>query len=177
VPQGRHAHGLLSRGAQIFDELFPGLLEDFVAEGAPVISAPAELRSNLGGHLLCMTGRYADLSDTYHPSRPHLEAALRTRVQGLPNVNRVDRCQVVGVETTAGTSGSPAFRSATATTTTPWTPCSPTSWSTRPGAVGGPPSGWPGRVRASGGGEAAGHTRTATPDTPPDLTGALAAVD
>ena len=26
VPQGRHAHGLLPRGAQILDELFPGLL-------------------------------------------------------------------------------------------------------------------------------------------------------
>ncbi|MCA1702218.1 MAG: hypothetical protein LC808_02675 [Actinobacteria bacterium] len=101
VPQGRHAHGLLSRGAQIFAELFPGLLEDLVAEGAPVISAPDELRSNLSGHLLCMTGRYTDLTDTYQPSRPHLESALRTRVQGLPNVKLVDGCQVVGLETTA----------------------------------------------------------------------------
>lgn len=27
VPQGRHAHVLLTRGAQILDELFPGLLD------------------------------------------------------------------------------------------------------------------------------------------------------
>jgi 2-polyprenyl-6-methoxyphenol hydroxylase-like FAD-dependent oxidoreductase len=33
VPQGRHAHGLLARGAQILDELFPGLLADLAAAG------------------------------------------------------------------------------------------------------------------------------------------------
>ena len=27
VPQGRHVHALLPRGAQILDELFPGILE------------------------------------------------------------------------------------------------------------------------------------------------------
>jgi 2-polyprenyl-6-methoxyphenol hydroxylase-like FAD-dependent oxidoreductase len=48
-----------------------------------------------------MTGQYTDLTDTYQPSRPHLESALRTRVQGLPNVKLVDRCQVFGLETTA----------------------------------------------------------------------------
>ena len=31
VPQGRHAHGLLPRGAQVLDELFPGLLAELVA--------------------------------------------------------------------------------------------------------------------------------------------------
>jgi 2-polyprenyl-6-methoxyphenol hydroxylase-like FAD-dependent oxidoreductase len=36
VPQGRHVHALLSRGAQILDELFPGLLDELVAAGAPV---------------------------------------------------------------------------------------------------------------------------------------------
>ena len=36
VPQGRHVHVLLARGAQILDELFPGLLNELVAEGAPV---------------------------------------------------------------------------------------------------------------------------------------------
>ena len=99
VSQGRHAHGLLSRGAKIFEELFPGLLEEFVADGAPIISSPAELRSNLGGHLLCMTGEYTELSETFQPSRPHLENVVRTRVMGLPNVKLNDGCQVVGLET------------------------------------------------------------------------------
>src|SRR6266496_2264719 len=52
VPQGRHAHLLVPRGAQILDELFPGLLGELVAEGAPMIGDYAELRFAPGGHLL-----------------------------------------------------------------------------------------------------------------------------
>src|SRR5258705_115951 len=36
VPQGRHVHVLLPRGAQVLDELFSGILQDLVADGAPV---------------------------------------------------------------------------------------------------------------------------------------------
>ena len=36
VPQGRHAHALLSGGARILDELFPGILDELVAAGVPV---------------------------------------------------------------------------------------------------------------------------------------------
>ena len=35
VPQGRHIHALLAGGANIVDELFPGLLNDLVEAGAP----------------------------------------------------------------------------------------------------------------------------------------------
>ena len=49
VPQGRHAHGLLPSGAQILDELFPGLLADLVADGVPVVRAPREFRFLLRG--------------------------------------------------------------------------------------------------------------------------------
>ena len=34
VPQGRHAHGLLARGREVLDRLFPGLSEEMVAQGA-----------------------------------------------------------------------------------------------------------------------------------------------
>ena len=43
VPQGRHAHALLARGAQILDELFPGLLADLAAAGVPVVASPREV--------------------------------------------------------------------------------------------------------------------------------------
>src|SRR5947209_2123533 len=36
VPQGRHVHALLPRGARVLDELFPGLVAELVAAGAPV---------------------------------------------------------------------------------------------------------------------------------------------
>jgi 2-polyprenyl-6-methoxyphenol hydroxylase-like FAD-dependent oxidoreductase len=56
VPQGRHAHLLLPRGAQILDELFPGLLDDLAAGGAPVIRDLGELRFSPGGHRLRLEG-------------------------------------------------------------------------------------------------------------------------
>lgn len=36
VPQGRHPHALLARGAQTLGELFPEILDELVADGAPV---------------------------------------------------------------------------------------------------------------------------------------------
>lgn len=34
VPQGRHAHGLLARGREVLEQLFPGFTEEMVAQGA-----------------------------------------------------------------------------------------------------------------------------------------------
>ncbi len=98
VPQGRHAHGLLPRGAQILDELFPGLLADLVADGVPVPRAPREFRFFLGGHLLCQDGEPGELS--YLQSRPFLEAHVRDRVRALRNVSIQDQCEVAGLVTT-----------------------------------------------------------------------------
>src|SRR2546430_754527 len=99
VPQGRHAHGLLPKGAQILEDLFPGLLEEFVATGVSVVREPHELHFNLSGHLRGQEGRSADLPGTYQPSRPHLEGHIRARVRALPNVKMLDRCQAVALET------------------------------------------------------------------------------
>src|SRR6201986_986663 len=97
VPQGRHAHGLLPRGAQILDELFPGLLADLVADGVPVPRAPREFRFFLGGHLLCQDGEPGELS--YLQSRPFLEANVRDRVRALRNVSIQDQCEAGGLAT------------------------------------------------------------------------------
>jgi 2-polyprenyl-6-methoxyphenol hydroxylase-like FAD-dependent oxidoreductase len=98
VPQGRHAHGLLPRGAQILDELFPGLLAELVADGVPVLRAPREFRFFLGGHLLCQDGEPGE--PTYLQSRPCLEAHVRDRVRALGNVSIRDRCEVADLVTT-----------------------------------------------------------------------------
>src|SRR3954463_10917310 len=37
VPQGRHVHALLASGAQVIDGLFPRLLDELAAAGAPVL--------------------------------------------------------------------------------------------------------------------------------------------
>ena len=98
VPQGRHAHGLLPRGAQILDELFPGLLAGLAADGVPMLHTPREFRLVLGGHLLCQDGEPGE--PTYVPSRPCLEAHVRDRVRALCNVSIRDRCEVAGLVTT-----------------------------------------------------------------------------
>jgi 2-polyprenyl-6-methoxyphenol hydroxylase-like FAD-dependent oxidoreductase len=98
VPQGRHAHALLPRGAQILGELFPGLLAELAADGVPVLRAPREFRFVVGGHLLCQDGEPGEPS--YAPSRPCLEAHVRGRVRALGNVSVRDRCEVAGLVTT-----------------------------------------------------------------------------
>ena len=100
VPQSRHAHLLVPRGAQLLDELFPGLLDDLRAGGAPVIRDLAELQFAPGGHPLRLEGRPAEFI-LCSASRPYLEAHVRARVQALPAIEIVDRCEAVGLSTTA----------------------------------------------------------------------------
>src|SRR5580704_2130636 len=98
VPQGRHAHALLPRGAQALEELFPGILADLTAARVPVLSHPREAWFTVGGHLLCRDGEGGE--PLYQPSRPFLEAQVRLRVRALGNVTVRDRCAVAGLVTT-----------------------------------------------------------------------------
>jgi 2-polyprenyl-6-methoxyphenol hydroxylase-like FAD-dependent oxidoreductase len=100
VPHGRHAHMLVPGGAQVLGELFPGLLDELVAAGAPAIGDLAEVRFAPGGHLLRLQGRPAGPTP-YPASRPFLEAHLRARVRALPTVEVADCCEATGLATTA----------------------------------------------------------------------------
>lgn len=95
VPQSRHVHALLARGAQVLDELFPGLLGDLVASGVPVLNHGAETHVSIGGHLLAIPSSFDP--PIFQPSRPYLERYVRSRVRGLPNVEFIDGCDVVGL--------------------------------------------------------------------------------
>ncbi|MBV9351023.1 MAG: 2-polyprenyl-6-methoxyphenol hydroxylase-like oxidoreductase, partial [Mycobacterium sp.] len=91
VPQGRHVHVLLARGAQILDELFPGFLKELVADGAPVWDDGelSELRLSFGGHEILRSGKIARKPEAlavYMPSRPFLECHVRRRLQAMSNV-------------------------------------------------------------------------------------------
>ncbi|WP_063794465.1 NAD(P)/FAD-dependent oxidoreductase [Kitasatospora sp. MBT63] len=92
VPQGHHAHGLLAKGFELLDELFPGLTQDLVAEGALVRDAQADVRWFNDGHLLKPAA--GDLPCLL-VSRPGLERYLRSRVATLPGVEFHDRCEVL----------------------------------------------------------------------------------
>jgi 2-polyprenyl-6-methoxyphenol hydroxylase-like FAD-dependent oxidoreductase len=90
APQGRHVHLLMARGAQEFDSHFPGLLDDMVAEGVPILeNRPDCIHFGAAGHLLGTHHHLQDEFTAYVPSRPHLEWQIRRRVAKIPNVEIV----------------------------------------------------------------------------------------
>ncbi|MFI6638966.1 FAD-dependent oxidoreductase [Streptomyces sp. NPDC050504] len=97
VPQGRHAHAILPAGTKWLQEMFPGLLEEFEADGVPVVREPTEMHFAPGGHLLSQEGRYRDPIPTYQPNRPRLEGGIRARLRARPNVELLDRCEATGL--------------------------------------------------------------------------------
>ena len=98
VPQGRQIHGLLLRGAQALEELFPGILDELVGAGAPSFDYRdlSKLHFNMGGHLAVQSGSLEGLS-AYSPSRPFLESHVRRRVRAIPNIAFLDSHDVVDV--------------------------------------------------------------------------------
>ncbi|MFF0579536.1 FAD-dependent oxidoreductase [Streptosporangium saharense] len=98
VPQGFHAHALLPRGLRIIEELFPGVTEEMVADGAVPYEMIVQLRMIMGGHEFARTPTgERGISAT----RPFLERHLLRRVRGLPTVTVRDRNQVTGLMTDA----------------------------------------------------------------------------
>jgi 2-polyprenyl-6-methoxyphenol hydroxylase-like FAD-dependent oxidoreductase len=121
VPQGRHVHALLRRGGQIIDELFPGILDELVAAGAPVLDDGdlSKIWMSVGGHQLIRVGTARDRQamTMYVPSRPFLECHVRRRLRAVPNVtilsgldaaemtSSADRNRVTGVRVVNRDSG------------------------------------------------------------------------
>jgi 2-polyprenyl-6-methoxyphenol hydroxylase-like FAD-dependent oxidoreductase len=92
VPQGRHVHLLMARGADEFEGLFPGLLDGMVAEGVPKLeNRPDCISFGAAGHLLGTQTTLHDEFTAYVPSRPHLEWQIRRRAMAIPNVDVVRR--------------------------------------------------------------------------------------
>src|ERR1700744_6309410 len=87
VPQDRHLHLLMARGATEFDSLFPGLLKDMVAAGVPMLeNRPDCIHLGAAGHVLGTGHTLRDEFTAYVPSRPHLEWQIRSRVRDIDNV-------------------------------------------------------------------------------------------
>lgn len=114
TPQSRHPHALLARGAEVLEDLFPGLRAELREAGAPV--------SDFGRFPMLYPAGWSPRIDTDIPlqtfSRPLLEAAIRRRVLARPNVFLVDgtraervvlddtRDHVIGVQAGGGSTHS-----------------------------------------------------------------------
>jgi len=92
VPQDRHLHLLMARGAKEFESLFPGLLQDMVAAGVPILeNRPDCIHFGAAGHVLGTGQTLREEFTAYVPSRPHLEWQLRRRVLDIDDVEIVRR--------------------------------------------------------------------------------------
>ena len=98
VPQGNHAHGLLARGREILEDLFPGVTATLVAKGAlsGEVSGDA-LWHCAGGYLAPVYGGLTGIL----LSRPLLEGEVRARVRALPNVAILSGCDAFGLTASA----------------------------------------------------------------------------
>lgn len=93
TPQALHAHGLLARGYQALEALFPGFGEAIVARGGEL----GDLQACVG--LMAGYRRFAGGSAGVNglvASRPLIEAELRRRVLALPNVRLREGVEVLG---------------------------------------------------------------------------------
>jgi 2-polyprenyl-6-methoxyphenol hydroxylase-like FAD-dependent oxidoreductase len=96
-PRAGHVHTVLPGGADIVDELFPGLLSELVEGGATNLDDFTKLRFLPDGvHRVTPS---VVVEPVHQPSRPMLEAAVRARVRGLANVEIMDGCAFVELVT------------------------------------------------------------------------------
>jgi len=102
VPQGRHAHGLLMRGAQALEELFPDRLDELVDGGAALFDGTdlSKLYFCMNGHLAVRVGASEGLR-TYSMTRPFLECHVRRRLRAIPNITVLDDHDVADICVTA----------------------------------------------------------------------------
>jgi len=97
VPHGRHAHCLVARGHQIYEELFPGLTQGMSDAGVTLGDFNGGIQWNFNGHRLAASDSGLTCVSS---GRPILEQHVRQRVQAIPNVRFLDLHDIVSLETT-----------------------------------------------------------------------------
>jgi 2-polyprenyl-6-methoxyphenol hydroxylase-like FAD-dependent oxidoreductase len=100
VPQGRHVHALWPRGSQILDGLFPGFLNELLADGCIVWDDGdfSKAYVSFGGHRFVRSGTFRDFQRcdaAYYPSRPFLEDHVRQRIRAIGNITLMDGYDLV----------------------------------------------------------------------------------
>src|ERR1700733_7210376 len=103
VPQGRLIHAVQARGTQIFDELFPGFVDELTAMGVESWEGDlSKLHFAVGGHQLVRSGRAPNPPVILFPSRPVLEWNVRRRGRGIADLMLLEGHDVVGLTATTG---------------------------------------------------------------------------
>ncbi len=99
LPQARHAHTLPLRGQAILEQLFPGLGDDLLANGAVPVNGGSEMAFFIAGgwHQLRQQAAVVSMSC----SRPLLETTIYRRLADHPRVQIIQEHEVVGLLTDA----------------------------------------------------------------------------
>ncbi len=92
TPHALQPHGLLARGRQILDELFPGFSHALVAQGGLAGDIGTEVAVDANGQRFI--GSPAGI-DSLAVSRPAIEAEIRRRVRALPGVRVLTEIEVL----------------------------------------------------------------------------------
>ena len=94
VPQGRQAHGLLSRGRKVIENFFPSWTDEVVASGG----RRGDIADDVSwfGHGVALKTAPSDMVGLL-ASRPVLEGHVRRRLMALPNVRVIENCAVQGL--------------------------------------------------------------------------------
>jgi 2-polyprenyl-6-methoxyphenol hydroxylase-like FAD-dependent oxidoreductase len=99
VPHGGHAHGLIARGHEILEQHFPGLTDELGAAGVVPGDFGENVRWYFGGRRIATT-KTGLIS--VPATRPVLEYHVRLRVQQLPNVEFLERHDILGLTADPG---------------------------------------------------------------------------
>lgn len=92
IPQANHVHGLLARGRQILEELFPGVQDEMIAAGAPVVDIANQIAwFTPAGWGVRFPSELMVLAFT----RPLLDLHVRRRLAENPRVKILDNTDVV----------------------------------------------------------------------------------
>lgn len=94
VPQANHVHALLLRGRQVLEDLFPGLQDEMIAAGAPLVDmandVPWFTRAGWGV-------RFSSELKVLAFTRPQLDLHVRRRVAQNPKIEICDQMDVLGL--------------------------------------------------------------------------------
>jgi 2-polyprenyl-6-methoxyphenol hydroxylase-like FAD-dependent oxidoreductase len=94
IPQANHVHGLLLRGRQVLEELFPGLQDEMIAEGAPLV----DMANDIAWYTRAGWGiRFPSDLKVLAFTRPLLDLHVRRRLSLNPRVEIMDNTEVLGL--------------------------------------------------------------------------------